>query len=100
MRTHGTGKEVAKDDGSGIVGSICVYFANGSLVFDLNRNEGGKLSVTLRPDHSRFSREGGVLTSPVVVYVSHDEKFSPGVSLFLLECTTLGYFKRLLRGKA
>lgn len=41
MRTHGIGKEVAKDDGSGIVGSICVYFANGSLVFELNRNEGG-----------------------------------------------------------
>lgn len=41
MRTHGIGEEVAKDDGSGIVGSICVYFANESLVLDVKRTERG-----------------------------------------------------------
>lgn len=66
----------------GIVGIICVYFANGSLVLDLNRAVGESCSLLCSLTTSRFPREGGVLTSPVVVYVSHDGKFPRGFPLF------------------
>lgn len=94
MRTHGVGKEVAKDDGSGIVRSIIVNFANGSLVLDLNRTEEFGGFAAMLPHHLRFQREGGFLTIPVVVYIPHDEKFHTGISPFLLESLLQKIYER------
>lgn len=92
MRTHGVGKEVAKDDRSGIVRSIIVNFANRSLVLDLNRTE--EVGRAVLPHHFRFQREGGFLTIPVVVCITHDESFHTGISPFLLDSLLQKIYER------
>lgn len=85
MREHGIAKEVAKDDGSGIVRSICVDFAKRSSVWDLIRTEKGGATSGF------YKGKGGFLTSPVVVYVSHDENFSTGGFPFPFRAYKFGF---------